>query len=94
MEPVGPTADSFDVSGAVDIKVFVQMLAGQARQNTVAILDAAMPAPALNGIRTGLHFMLLLRGIKFGYSFCILLSRETARTIFTWESAASDTGGI
>lgn len=49
MEPVGPTADSFDVSGAVDINGFVQMLAGQARQNTVAILDAAIPAPALNG---------------------------------------------
>ncbi|KDO79314.1 hypothetical protein CISIN_1g0109571mg, partial [Citrus sinensis] len=49
MEPVGPTADSFDVFGAVDINGFVQMLAGQARQNTVAILDAAMPAPALNG---------------------------------------------
>ncbi|KAJ4714942.1 protein misato-like 1-like [Melia azedarach] len=49
MEPDGPTAASFYVSGAVDVNGFVQMLSGQARQNSVAILDVAMPAPALNG---------------------------------------------
>ncbi|KAJ0034222.1 hypothetical protein Pint_26239 [Pistacia integerrima] len=50
MEPVGPTADSFAVSGAVDVNGFVQMLAGQTRQNMVSILDVAMPAPPLTGI--------------------------------------------
>ncbi|KAG8478309.1 hypothetical protein CXB51_028035 [Gossypium anomalum] len=45
MEPLGPTADLSDVSGAVDVNGFVQMLAGQSRQNMVAILDVAMPSP-------------------------------------------------
>ncbi|XVF17734.1 hypothetical protein REPUB_Repub10bG0149200 [Reevesia pubescens] len=47
MEPLGPTADSSDASGAVDVNGFVQMLAGQSRQNMVAILDVAMPGPSL-----------------------------------------------
>lgn len=50
MDPVGPTADSCDVSGAVDVNGIVQMLAGQDRQNLVAVMDAAMPAPPLIGI--------------------------------------------
>lgn len=49
MEPLGPTADSHYVSGAVDINGLVQMLTGGARRNMVAILDAAMPAPSLTG---------------------------------------------
>ncbi|KAK0605095.1 hypothetical protein LWI29_022668 [Acer saccharum] len=49
MEPVGPSADSGDVSGAMDVSGLIQMLAGQARQNMVSILDVSMPAPALNG---------------------------------------------
>ncbi|GMI76933.1 hypothetical protein like AT4G37190 [Hibiscus trionum] len=49
MEPLGPTADSSDVCGAVDINGIVQMLAGQSRQNMVAILDSAMPGPSLTG---------------------------------------------
>jgi hypothetical protein len=49
MEPLGPTADSCYVSGAVDIHGVVQILAGQARQNMVTILDVAMPAPSLTG---------------------------------------------
>ncbi|KAF5736114.1 protein misato 1 isoform X1 [Tripterygium wilfordii] len=49
MEQSGPLADSRYVSGAVDVNGVVQMLAGQARQNNVAILDVAMPAPPLNG---------------------------------------------
>ncbi|TYI01624.1 hypothetical protein ES332_A11G214700v1 [Gossypium tomentosum] len=49
MEPLGPTADLSDVFGAVDVNGFVQMLAGQSRQNMVAILDVAMPSPCLSG---------------------------------------------
>ncbi|KAI9169542.1 hypothetical protein LWI28_013815 [Acer negundo] len=51
MEPVEPSADSGDVSGAMDVNGLIQMLAGQARQNMVAILDVSMPAPALTGKR-------------------------------------------
>ncbi|KAK6923006.1 DML1/Misato, tubulin domain [Dillenia turbinata] len=47
MESLGPTADLRYVSGAIDVNGMVQMLAGQARQNMVAILDAAIPAPPL-----------------------------------------------
>ncbi|KAK3222751.1 hypothetical protein Dsin_009776 [Dipteronia sinensis] len=53
MEPVGPNADSGDVSGAMDVNGLIQMLAGQARQNMVSILDVSMPAPALNGKHGG-----------------------------------------
>ncbi|XP_021825076.1 protein misato homolog 1 isoform X2 [Prunus avium] len=49
MEPLGPTADSSYASGAVTVNEVVQILSGQARQNMVAILDAAMPAPSLTG---------------------------------------------
>ncbi|XVF61122.1 hypothetical protein PTKIN_Ptkin08bG0103600 [Pterospermum kingtungense] len=49
MEPLGPTADSSDASGAVDVNGIVQMLSGQSRQNMVAILDVAMPGPSLTG---------------------------------------------
>ncbi|KAF8405134.1 hypothetical protein HHK36_010032 [Tetracentron sinense] len=48
MEPPGLT-DSHFVAGAVDVNGVVQMLAGQARQNMVAILDVAMPASSLTG---------------------------------------------
>ncbi|RZC76417.1 hypothetical protein C5167_000504 [Papaver somniferum] len=47
--PVGPNADSRDVAGAVDVNGIFQMLAGQARQNIVAILNVAMPAPLIGG---------------------------------------------
>lgn len=47
---MGPTADSCDISGSMDVNEVVQMLAGQARQNMVSILDVAMPAPPLTGI--------------------------------------------
>ncbi|XP_059457736.1 uncharacterized protein LOC132187442 isoform X1 [Corylus avellana] len=53
MEPLGPTADSRYVSGAVDINGLIQMLAGGARRNMVAILDVAMPAPYLTGKQVG-----------------------------------------
>lgn len=49
MEPLGPSADSCYFSGAVDIHGVVEILAGQARQNRVTILDVAMPAPSLTG---------------------------------------------
>lgn len=45
-----PTATSAYVSGAVDVGEIVHILAGQARQNMVTILDTAMPAPSLTGI--------------------------------------------
>ena len=50
MEQLGPTADSSDASGALDVNGMVQMLAGQTRQNMVAIHDVAMPAPSMRGI--------------------------------------------
>ncbi|KAJ4821873.1 hypothetical protein Tsubulata_026841 [Turnera subulata] len=49
MEPPEPAADSFQVSGGLDVNGIVQILAGQARQNMVAILDVAMPAPPIDG---------------------------------------------
>ncbi|XP_015890039.1 uncharacterized protein LOC107424699 isoform X1 [Ziziphus jujuba] len=49
LEQLGPTADSHDISGSMDVNGVVQVLAGQARQNMVAILDVAMPAPPLIG---------------------------------------------
>lgn len=50
MEAPGPSADSSDTVGALDVNGIVQMLAGQSRQNMVAILDIAMPAPGMTGI--------------------------------------------
>lgn len=49
MKPLGPTADSSYASGAATVNEVVQILSGQTRQNMVAILDAAMPAPSLTG---------------------------------------------
>ncbi|KAI3922537.1 hypothetical protein MKX01_006226 [Papaver californicum] len=49
MAPVGPNADSRYAAGAIDVNGIVQMLSGQARQNMVAILDVAMPAPLIGG---------------------------------------------
>lgn len=57
MEPLGPTADSCYISGAVDIHGVVQILAGQARQNMVTILDVAMPAPSLTGRQVEQSFL-------------------------------------
>lgn len=48
IEPLGP-ANSHNFSGAVDVNGVIQMLAGQARQNMVTILDVAMPAPPISG---------------------------------------------
>lgn len=50
MEQLGPAADSRDISGSMDVNGLVQMLAGQSRENMVAIIDVAMPAPPLTGI--------------------------------------------
>lgn len=52
MEQQGSAVVSQYMSGAVDINTIIQMLVGQGRQNMVAILDAAMPAPSLTGILT------------------------------------------
>ncbi|XP_038883560.1 protein misato homolog 1 isoform X2 [Benincasa hispida] len=53
MEAHGPTTDSCYVSGAVHVNDMVRMLAGQGRQNMVAILDISMPAPSLSGKHLG-----------------------------------------
>lgn len=50
MELPGPSTDSNYVVGAVDVNGLTHMLADQARQSMVAILDVAMPAPSLAGI--------------------------------------------
>ncbi|KAK4584512.1 hypothetical protein RGQ29_022294 [Quercus rubra] len=57
MEPLGPSADSCYFSGAVDIRGVVEILAGQARQNRVTILDVAMPAPSLTGKQVEQSFL-------------------------------------
>ncbi|MQL78186.1 hypothetical protein Taro_010615 [Colocasia esculenta] len=49
MDPPGPTENCVYITGAMDVWGLVQMLTGQARQNTVAILDTAIPAPCLKG---------------------------------------------
>uniref|UniRef100_A0A251SE13 Tubulin/FtsZ, GTPase domain-containing protein n=2 Tax=Helianthus annuus TaxID=4232 RepID=A0A251SE13_HELAN len=51
MKKMGPTGESSNESGAMDLYECIQMLAGQGRQNTVAILDAAMPPPSMTGKR-------------------------------------------
>lgn len=56
IEPLGP-ANSHNFSGAVDVNGVIQMLAGQARQNMVTILDVAMPAPPISGKHVE-HFLL------------------------------------
>lgn len=61
MEAHGPTTDSCYVSGAVHINDMVRMLAGQGRQNMVAILDVAMPAPSLSGIYSSISSYLQRR---------------------------------
>ncbi|KAK9119558.1 hypothetical protein Scep_017651 [Stephania cephalantha] len=49
LEPPGPAVESQYVTGALDFNRFVTMLACQGRQNIVATLDVAMPAPPLTG---------------------------------------------
>lgn len=49
MEHLGPTTNTTNVSGAVDVGGIIQMLSGQGWQNMVASLDLAMPAPSLTG---------------------------------------------
>ncbi|XP_043689996.1 protein misato homolog 1 isoform X2 [Telopea speciosissima] len=49
MQQLGTSEILDGVSGAVDVNGVIQMLAGQARENMVTILDAAMPAPSLTG---------------------------------------------
>ncbi|GAB2219510.1 hypothetical protein Droror1_Dr00007146 [Drosera rotundifolia] len=49
MQPLGPTTNASYVCGAIDMTGVVQMLTSEPRQNMVALLDAAMPAPSLAG---------------------------------------------
>lgn len=49
MEQLGPSAQSSYTCGAMAVNDLVQMLAGQARQNMVSILDVSMPAPSFTG---------------------------------------------
>ncbi|KFK30343.1 hypothetical protein AALP_AA7G249200 [Arabis alpina] len=43
------SSDSSEVSNSMDVNTLVQLLTGRGRQNMVAILDSAMPAPSLAG---------------------------------------------
>lgn len=68
MEQLGPAADSRDISGSMDVNGLVQMLTGQSRENKVAIMDVAMPAPSLTGIYVCLFtfwLRLLILSCKF-----------------------------
>ncbi|KAG9440725.1 hypothetical protein H6P81_020890 [Aristolochia fimbriata] len=49
MDAFGSSAASNYFSGAIDMGGLVYMLTDQARQNSVAILDVAMPSPPLTG---------------------------------------------
>lgn len=67
MEPLGPSANSSYACGALTVNEVVQMLSGQVRQNMVAILDAAMPAPPLTGIiSVDFHINHSVIGNEFG----------------------------
>ncbi|KAK6924089.1 DML1/Misato, tubulin domain [Dillenia turbinata] len=82
MELPGPTADSRYVTGAIDVNGMVQLLAGQARQNMVAILDAAIPAPPLMSRK------------QFGYSILSNLqplTPEVAEDVVDLQAAESVT---
>lgn len=56
MQALGPTAESKYATGSVDIGGLVRMLGDQGRQNMVTILDVAMPAPSLKGVRNQRSF--------------------------------------
>jgi hypothetical protein len=49
-KPEGPISNTTRASGSLDIGEIVYILAGQDRQNMVAMLDVSMPAPPLSGI--------------------------------------------
>lgn len=49
MKRIGPNGESLYECGAMDLYEGIQMLAGQGRQNYVAVLDACIPAPSLVG---------------------------------------------
>ncbi|XP_031495031.1 uncharacterized protein LOC116260726 [Nymphaea colorata] len=49
MSTLGPATHSESTFGALDVATFTQLLADQARQNMVSVLDIAMPAPPLPG---------------------------------------------
>ncbi|KAD4888107.1 hypothetical protein E3N88_20180 [Mikania micrantha] len=51
MKKMGPSGESSNESGVMDLYECIHMLAGQGRQNPVGILDAAMPPPSMAGIR-------------------------------------------
>ncbi|OAY81458.1 Protein misato, partial [Ananas comosus] len=46
LEPLRPSTNSTYASGALEVGEIVHLLAGQARQNPVTILDLAMPVPS------------------------------------------------
>nr|GEY11414.1 protein misato homolog 1 isoform X1 [Tanacetum cinerariifolium] len=51
MNKTGPSADPSNEIGAMNLYECIQTLAGQARQNKVTVLDAAMPVPSITGRR-------------------------------------------
>ncbi|KAE8655390.1 Plasma membrane, myosin-like, Tubulin/FtsZ, N-terminal isoform 6 [Hibiscus syriacus] len=79
MEALGPTADSSDVCGAVDVNGIVQMLAGQSRQNMVAIMDVEMPGPSLTGRQNEQSLLANLQ----------TLTPEVAEDVDDWQAVES-----
>ena len=65
MKRVGPSGESLNELGAMDLYEGIRMLVGQARQNTVAILDAAMPAPIITGIYIYTEFCDVFTSVLF-----------------------------
>ncbi|KAI3500508.1 hypothetical protein L1887_36330 [Cichorium endivia] len=57
MKRIGPSGESVNEYGGMDLYEGIQMLAGQGRQNTVTVLDACIPAPSLTGRRFKQSFL-------------------------------------
>ncbi|GAB2303274.1 hypothetical protein Dimus_037269 [Dionaea muscipula] len=69
MQLFGPTANINFCSGGMDMNGLAQTLAGQSRQNTIAILDAAMPAPLLTGIISQVVLFIFLLDAVFSHVY-------------------------
>ncbi|KAF6143449.1 hypothetical protein GIB67_029618 [Kingdonia uniflora] len=63
MRTSGPCINSRYATGAMNIDGLVSMLAGQGRQNMVATLDIAMPAPPLIGAQKQRSFLRSLHSL-------------------------------
>ncbi|CAN8328190.1 unnamed protein product [Cochlearia groenlandica] len=61
MQPT--SSDSSEVSNSMDVNTLVQLLSGRGRQNMIAILDSAMPAPTLAGKQLETTFLTDLQAL-------------------------------